>query len=266
MTNAGPPGYSAFQLALILLAGLVLLCIAAPLASLILNTPIADVARTAADEEVRASIWLSLWTAMAATLVAAFGALPLAWLLARRRLPASEFLSAIVDLPIVIPHSAAGIALLGLFSREAFVGGAADTVGLRFIGDELGIIAAMAFVSVPYLLHAARDGFAAVPERLERAALNLGASPARVFFTISIPLAWRSVVSGMVLMWGRGMSEFGAVMIVAYRPMVTPILLWERYSAFGLAYARPVAVVLLGVALVTFIAARLLAGRGHAAR
>jgi molybdate/tungstate transport system permease protein len=101
----------------------------------------------------------------------------------------------------------------------------------------------------------------AVPERLEKAALNLGASPFRVFFTISLPLAWKSVLSGIILMWARGMSEFGAVVIVAYHPMISPILIYERFSSFGLKYARPVSVLFLLVCLSMFILLRLLSGK-----
>ncbi|MEA1876422.1 MAG: ABC transporter permease subunit, partial [Bacteroidota bacterium] len=135
----------------------------------------------------------------------------------------------------------------------------AANLGLTLVGNPAGIAVAMAFVSIPFLLNAARDGFAAVPERLEKAALNLGASPARVFFMISLPMAARSIVSGLILMFARGMSEFGAVVIVAYHPMTTPVLIYERFGAFGLSYARPISVVFILVCLVFFIALRLIA-------
>ncbi|MDP7575782.1 MAG: ABC transporter permease subunit, partial [Pseudomonadales bacterium] len=117
----------------------------------------------------------------------------------------------------------------------------------------------MAFVSIPFLINAARNGFSAVPERLEKAALSLGASPARVFFFISVPLAWRAILSGFVLMWARGLSEFGAVIVVAYHPIVTPVLIYERFGAFGLQSARPIAILFIAVCLVFFIVIRLLA-------
>jgi molybdate/tungstate transport system permease protein len=117
----------------------------------------------------------------------------------------------------------------------------------------------MAFVSIPYLINSARDGFLAVPERLEKAALNLGASPLRVFLTVSVPLAARPILSGLILMWARGMSEFGAVLIIAYQPMITPILIYERFGAFGLKYAQPVAVLFITVCLAFFITLRFLA-------
>jgi len=240
------------------LGGLVLLFLVAPLASMVLSSPATDLANTAADPEVRGSILLTLWTALAATLLCSLGAVPLAWLLARKQFPLKRMVSAIIDLPVVIPHSAAGIAVLGFIAPNSILGGAAEQAGIRFVGGAAGIIAAMAFVSVPFLINAARDGFSAVPERLEKAALSLGASPSRVFFTISLPLAWRSIVSGVVMMWARGMSEFGAVAIVAYHPIVTSVLIYERFGAYGLKHARPVAVLFLGVCLLFFIVVRLL--------
>lgn len=247
-----------FSLALAALGGLVLVFIIAPLAGMALKSPVADLVDTAAQAEVRASIFLTLWTALAATLLLAIAAVPLAWVMARKQFPLKRLASGIIDLPVVVPHSAAGIAILGFIAPNSIIGGAAERVGIQFVGGAAGIIVAMAFVSVPFLINAARDGFAAVPVRLERAALTLGASPVRVFFTISVPLARRSILSGVVMMWARGMSEFGAVAIVAYHPIVTSVLIYERFGAFGLAYARPVAVLFLGVCLFFFIVVRLL--------
>ncbi len=231
------------------LAGAALLFIIAPILGLLLHSSPSELTETAMDREVRESIWLTLWTSMSATLLLSVVAVPLGYVLAREKFPMRGFVTALIDIPIVIPHSAAGIAVLGL-------------LGTDFIGTKLGIMAAMAFVSVPYLISAAREGFAAVPERLERAAFTLGASRARVFFTISRPLAWRARVSGLILMWGRGMSEFGAVLIIAYKPTVTPILIWERFGEYGLSYARPLALLFIGICLILFVAVRVITWRG----
>jgi molybdate/tungstate transport system permease protein len=248
------------------LGGLLLLFIVAPLVSLSLSCSLPQFAETARDVEVRNSIWLTLWTSMAATLLFGVVAIPLAYLLARKNFPLKGLVSGIIDVPIVIPHSAAGIALLTVISRDTALGQAADKIGFGFVGSSLGIMLAMAFVSVPFLVNSARDGFHAVPERLEKAALNLGASPLRVFLTVSIPLAARPIASGMILMWARGMSEFGAVLIIAYHPMVAPVLIYERFCEFGLKYARPVAVLFIAVCLVFFVVLRLLAGSGKDAQ
>jgi molybdate/tungstate transport system permease protein len=175
--------------------------------------------------------------------------IPLAWVFTRRDFKGKRFLRGLVNIPVIIPHSAAGIALLSVLTA----GG-----GSSLTGTHIGIALAMAFVSIPFLINAATDGFASVPERLEKAALNLGANPMRVFFTISLPLAWRHILTGAIMMFGRGMSEFGAVIIIAYHPMTVPVLIYERFTSFGLAYARPVAVIFILISLMVFVLLRLL--------
>ena len=250
--------FNATKLVFIFLGGVVLLFIIAPLVSMTLATTGTELFETAKEKEVLDSIWLTLRVSLITTLFFALASVPLAYLLARHEFPLKKIVTGLIDLPIVIPHSAAGIAVLGFISRNSTLGKVADGFGLDFVGHPIGIGLAMAYVSVPFLINAARDGFAAVPVRLEKAALNLGASPLRMFFTISLPLAWRNIVSGIIMMFARGMSEFGAVIIVAYHPMITPILIYERFGAFGLKYARPVSVIFIAVCLVVFVGLRLL--------
>ena len=258
---------SAFHLGIMFLGGLVLLFIVAPLAGMFVHTSGSTLMETIGEEEVRNSIFLTLACSFGATLLMAIPAIPFAYFLARKDFPFKRLLLGILDLPVIIPHSAAGIALLGILNRDSLLGGAAETCGLSFVGHPAGIMAAMAFVSIPFLLNAAREGFAAVPERLEKSALTLGAHPARVFFSISLPLARRPILTGFVLMFSRGLSEFGAVMVLAYYPMVTPILIYERFTAFGLKYARGVSAVFILVCLVVFIGLRCLAeGKSRATR
>jgi len=247
-----------FSWILLVLSSLVLLFILAPLTGMLLNTGGSELMETVKDKEVQQSIWLTLWVSFAATFFFAFTAIPFAWLLARKTFPLKGVVQGIIDLPVVLPHTAAGIAVLGFISRDGFLGKIADAFGLSLINNPAGIALAMAFVSLPFLINSARDGFSAVPERLEKAALTLGASRSRVFFTISLPLAWRSIMTGFVMMFARGMSEFGAVVIVAYHPMIAPVLIYERFSSFGLKYARPASVLFIIVALAVFIGLRLI--------
>jgi molybdate/tungstate transport system permease protein len=255
--------YNSFHLILVFLSGLLLLFIIAPLVGMLLSTTPADVFRTANDSEVTGSIWLTLGASIIGTLIFALAAIPLAYVLARKSFPLKKLVVGIVDLPIVIPHTAAGIALLGMISRNSLLGKAANAVGFDFIGSVPGIVVAMAFVSLPYLISAAREGFANVPERLEKAALNLGASHTTTFMKISLPLAWRSIISGLILMFARGISEFGAVVIIAYHPMTTPVLIYERFGSFGLQYARPIAVIVILISLLIFVLLRFLAGKNR---
>jgi len=242
----------------IALGGFILLFIIAPILGVYLKTSFEDYSATLADEEVRRSIGLTLYASMAGTVLFGIGAIPLAYILARRKFPLKGIVNGIIDLPVIIPHSAAGIAILGVVSRNTLVGQAGESVGISFVGGVAGIVVAMAFVSIPFLINAAREGFSAVPERLEKAALNLGASPLKVFFTVSLPLAKKHIITGLTMMWARGLSEFGAVVIIAYHPMITPVLIWERFTSYGLQYARPIAAVFMAVCLIIFIAMRLL--------
>ena len=256
--------YNIHRLIFAFFGGLVLLFIIAPLLGMFVSTGMPELVETSRDQQVISSIRLTLWTSAAGTLFFAILSVPFAHLLARREFPGKQLVLGIIDLPVVIPHTAAGIAVLGFISRDTVVGQAASSFGLNLVGHPIGIALAMAFVSIPFLINAARDGFEAVPVRLEQAAMNLGASPTRVFFTVSLPLAWRSIVSGMILMFARGMSEFGAVVIVAYHPMIAPVLIYERFGAFGLQYARPVAVLFIVVSLAFFILLRMFSRSRHA--
>ena len=252
--------FPGFELLFAGLGSLVLLLVVAPLLGLFLTATLSGLSGAALDAEVTRSIRLTLGAALVATLVCALAGVPLAYLLARHRFPGRAVVLALIDLPVVIPHSAAGIALLTVIGRHSWVGQA--TGGL--VGTSAGIAVAMAFVSLPYLLNAARQGFLAVPVRLEEVARTLGASRWRVFTTISLPLAGRSILSGMILMWARGISEFGAVIIIAYYPMTTPVLVFQRFNDYGLAYARSAAQLLVAVCIVIFIVLRLVArGRGE---
>ena len=99
------------------------------------------------------------------------------------------------------------------------------------------------------------------PADLDALARTLGATPWQAFWRISFPLAWRNILSGIVLMWARGLSEFGAVVILAYHPMIAPVLLYERFESFGLKYARPVAAIIIVICLLTFVLLRVIAGQ-----
>ncbi|PIY32630.1 MAG: molybdenum ABC transporter permease [Bacteroidetes bacterium CG_4_10_14_3_um_filter_42_6] len=236
------------------LAGLLLLFLLAPLIGLFLSTTPLSLFETAQEPEVQKSIWLTISSSMAATLIFSIGAIPLAYLLARKKFIFKRILLGIINIPVIIPHSAAGIALLGIISRDTLLGKIAESLGFSFVNNPAGIMVAMAFVSLPYLINAAIDGFLSVPERLEKVALTLGASKSRVFFTISLPLAWRSILTGLIMMWGRGLSEFGAIIIIAYHPMVTPVMIFERFSSYGLQYATPVTVLFISICLIIFVA------------
>lgn len=244
-----------FQVVFTLLGSFVLLLIVAPLLNLMVTTSLSELTKAAVDKEVIDSIKLTLQAALAATMACTVAGIPLAYILARKKFPGRAVLMAIVDIPIIIPHSAAGIALFMVIGRGSLIGKLVP--GETLVGTSTGIGLAMAFVSVPFLINAAQEAFEGVNEKLEKAARTLGASPWRVFFTVSLPLAWRGIVSGMTLMWARGISEFGAVVIIAYHPMTTPVMVFQRFNDYGYSYARSVAVLLILICVVLFVTLRI---------
>lgn len=254
---------SLFSLLFTFLSGVIILFVVAPIAGMFLHTEWPQLSLALTDNEVTQSIFLTLAIALGTTLVATIFAVPLAYCLARYRFRGKILINAIIDLPIVIPHAAAGIALLTVLSKESVLGRMAEALGFHFVGHPLGIGMAMAFVSLPFLVNAARDGFAAVPLNYEQAAASLGASRWRIFHTIALPLAGRSIISGLVMMFARGISEFGAVVIIAYYPMVSSVLIFERFGAYGLNYARPIALLVIVVSLLFFVLLRAIGGGRH---
>jgi molybdate/tungstate transport system permease protein len=251
-------------LTFLLLGLLIFLFIVIPLAKMIFAS--ASEAQilwdTILDPKVTNAIALTLFAALIATLVGFLLGVPLAYLLARHDFPGKSLIEGLIDVPIVVPHTAAGIALLFVFGRNFFLGKAFGTVGIAFVDSIAGIVVAMLFVSIPFLIDSAKEGFKKVDVRLEKVARTLGASPWQAFFRVSFPLAWRSILAGNIMMWARGISEFGAVIILAYHPMIAPVLVYERFETYGLDYARPIAVLLILVSVLVFIVLRTIAYRG----
>ncbi|MBM3900273.1 MAG: ABC transporter permease [Gemmatimonadetes bacterium] len=235
-----------------------LLFLAAPIAELVGVGGAEGLKRLVSDGELRGSLLLTALCATAATLIGVFTATPLAYLLARRTFPGRALLAAILDLPLLIPHPVAGIALLLLLGRESAVGGAALEMGLRIVGTPIGIIAAMLFVSAPLFVSGAREAFAKVDPRYEGVARTLGDTPWRAFHRVTLPLAGRGLLASSVVMWARAVSEFGAIVILTYNPKVVSVLSYDRFTSFGLSEALPVAAALAILALIPLTVLRAL--------
>ena len=242
-----------FNIVFSLLGGLLLLFIVLPLMSILFGTTPQTLWLALIDEEVLNSIVITFSAAAVATLLAIFTGVPLAFLLARRKFRGKRLLEALVNLPIVIPHTAAGVALLLVFGRRGLLGQWLTPLGITFTDNFYGIVVGMLFVSLPFLVNLSRESFALVDEELERVALIDGASPWQAFWYVSLPQAWRGVLAGALMMWARGISEFGAVVILAYHPKIVPVLVFERFQGFGLMAAQPVAALLILIALAAFV-------------
>jgi molybdate transport system permease protein len=240
------------------------LFIALPLLALLLDLSPVELARHLASPLAVRALWLTLWTTLVATALVVVLGLPLAYLLARGSFRGRHVLDTLIDLPVTIPPVVAGVGLLLAFGRRGLVGRHLDVLGVPIAFTWVAVVMAQLFMASPFFVKAARAGFEAVDVRLEAAARTLGASPWRVFWTITVPLARPALFSGLVLAWARALSEFGATMMFAGNfPGRTQTLTLAVMTAFesDLETAVAVSVLSLGLALAALLGAKWLAGR-----
>jgi molybdate/tungstate transport system permease protein len=182
---------------------------------------------------------------------------PLAYGMARLQFRGRDIINSLIDLPILIPQSVAGIAILVLLGPKAPAGQFLQQyLGVEVSGSYLGIIACQIFVSCPFLIRSAMNAFEEMGPQLESVSRSLGASPLATFWRVALPLASGAVFNGAILTWARAISETGALMVMAYRPMTVPVYSYDVFTQYGLDEARPAAIVLLIVCLWAFIVLR----------
>ena len=212
--------------------------------------------------------WFTVVCAAGATALALPPGVVLAWLLARRKFPGRALVETFVSLPLVMPPVATGLILLMLLSRRGRIGGWLERLGIEIVFTWKAVVLAMAIMGLPLLVRTARAGFEQVNARYERVAATLGASPARIFLTISLPLAWPSVLAGAVLAFARALGEFGATIIVAgnipgaTRTLAVAIYGYAETGQDSLAFA--LVLVSVGIAFVALWTANRLVERGTA--
>jgi molybdate/tungstate transport system permease protein len=239
----------------VILLIILVIMIAAPLAGMFFKVSLSDFFAVLKDDEVINSIVLTLRASLWSTLAAVAVGVPASFVLARYDFYGKKIVEGLIDIPVIVPHTAAGIALLTVLGRRSLFG---QITGISLMGTEAAISIGMFFVSVPFLINHVKTGFRLIDERYEKVAVTLGATNIQSFMLVSLPLVKKSILSGSVMMWARGISEFGAVVILAYHPMVAPVLIYDRYESFGLDYARPVAVLLITVCLMIFVILRVI--------
>jgi len=241
---------------------LVIAIITLPLGQMIVQPSIHDLVEVLQDKEVLRSILLSMECAAMAALIALVIGTPFAYLLARNEFPGKKVVESIVDIPIMIPHPIIGIAILGVASPDHVLGRILEKMGIEIMGSVTGIVLVLTFVGLPFYVNTVKNGFEAIPERLENVARSLGASFGSTFLRITLPLGWRAMLAGIIMCMARALSEFGAVIIVAYHPMIAPVLIYERFTAYGLKYSQPVAVILILISLILFVLLRFIGKPG----
>lgn len=237
-------------------AGLVL-----PLVGLLTRASPSSLARALAEPGVVDALGLSLAVSTAAVALALLFGLPLAYALARAELPGKALLRGLVALPMVLPPVVGGLALLATFGRRGLLGGALAGLGIQLPFTTAGAIVAVTFVCAPFLILSLEAGLAAIDPRLEATAATLGASRARVLWTITLPLLRPALAAGLALAWARALGEFGATITFAGnlegRTRTMPLAI---YSAL---HSDPEVAIALGLVLLALALTVLVALRGR---
>jgi molybdate transport system permease protein len=241
-----------FMLPAILLLGLWLI----PLASLLLRGLGAGALDYWADPMVRQALQLSLVTSTVASGLALLAGTPLAYALARWEFRGRAALDILIDLTLVLPPAVAGVALLIAFGRRGLLGPALAQLDLSLPFTTAAVVLAQVFVAAPFFVRAARIGFDAIDPQLEEAATTEGASPWQLFRHVMLPLAGRSVLSGLVMCWTRALGEFGATILFAGnlpgRTQTMPLAIYLGFERdVGVALALSVLLLLVSTLLLT---------------
>ena len=189
---------------------------------------------------------------------------PAAYVLARADFRGSRVINTLIDIPVVLPPSAAGIALLLAFGRLGLVGQYLNVFGITLSFTTAAVVMAEVFVAAPFYVRQAATGFGAVDRRVEEAALVDGASRSTVFFKVTVPLAFPALVAGALTAWARALGEFGATIIFAgsFRGVTQtiPLAIFAEFQR-DLDAAVALSVLVLGFAFAVILAVRYLTAR-----
>ena len=244
-------GLSLFFVALVLLL---------PLTGLVMNVArlsLTDYWAVISGAQVLAAFRVTLWAAAWASLVNAVCGLLLAWVLVRYRFFGRGIVDALVDLPFALPTAVAGIALAALFAADGWLGRPLAALGVQVAFQPLGIVVAMVFTSIPFVVRAVQPVLEALPRQVEEAAATLGARPWQVFCRVILPLLSPALVSGVVLSFARSLGEFGAVIFIAgnqpFVSKVVSLVIFERLQEFDMPAAAALASVMLALSLLLLL-------------
>ncbi|MBX3426938.1 MAG: sulfate ABC transporter permease subunit CysT [Pirellulales bacterium] len=257
-------GYTVLYLSLVVLI---------PLAALLLKAAglgWTDFWAAATSPRVMASYRLTFGTAfVAATLNAAFGFI-VAWTLVRYQFPGRRLVDAMVDLPFALPTAVSGIALTAVYSKNGWLGQHLEPLGVKVAFTPLGIIVAMTFIGLPFVVRTLQPALADLERESEEAAASLGASRLQTFFKVILPSVLPALLTGFALSLARGIGEYGSIVFISGNmPMkteITSLQIISKLEQYDFAGAAAVAVTMLLISFMLLLAINLvqrLSGRRY---
>lgn len=245
-------------------ASLAVAFIVVPVLAVILRVGENRAWEAAPDAGILHAIGLSIGTTLITLLVTVIFGTPLAYVLARRKFPLKRSISALIELPIVLPPAVAGLALLMTFGRRGVIGAGLDQIGVQVAFTTAAVVIAQTFVAAPLYIRAAQLGFSSVPDEIEDAARVDGADGFALFRRVTLPLSARALAAGLVLCWARALGEFGATILFAGslqgRTQTMPLLIYGAIER-DIDGALWIGLVLIALALAALLASQWLAPR-----
>ena len=210
------------------------------------------------DERVVASYKVTLWAALIASIFNGFFGLLLAWVLVRYDFPGRRILDALVDLPFALPTAVAGITLATLYAQNGWYGEILESLGLKVAYTPWGIVLAMAFTSIPFVVRTVQPVLEELSPEEEEAGMTLGASDWSVFRRVIFPALWPALMTGIALSFTRSLGEFGAVIFIAgnmpYVSEITSLMIFVSLQEFDFPAASAIASVVLMASLILLFA------------
>lgn len=211
---------------------------------------------------VLADLWVSVRSALFASLVNAVFGLLVAWVLTRYEFPGRRLADALVDLPFALPTAVAGISLSALYAPQGWIGALLVPFGVQIAFQPAGIVVAMMFISLPFIVRTVQPVIQDLEPEQEEAAHLMGASPLQIFLRISFPAIFPALLTGFALAFARCLGEYGSIIFIAgNKPMVSeilPMLIVQQLDQFDYQGATAIGVLLLGVSFVLLLAINLL--------
>ncbi|MBC7342183.1 MAG: molybdate ABC transporter permease subunit [Clostridia bacterium] len=236
-----------------------------PVVSVFASTSMVEILASFRKPIVVEALRLSAVTTVISTVIVVALGLPLAYTLARTRFWGREIIDTLVDLPMVLPPSVAGVALLMAFGRRGLLGQYLAAWGINITFTAVAVVMAQVFVAGPFFIRSARAGFAQVDPFLEQASLTLGKSRGQTFWRITLPLSFPSLLGGVVMAWARALGEFGAtIMFAGNLPGRTQTLPLAVYTAMesDLEAALAISALMIGLSFGVLLAVRWLTRSG----
>ena len=198
---------------------------------------------------VLASLRLSFGASLIAALINSVFGLIVSWVLVRYTFPFKRLIDALVDLPFALPTAVAGIALTALYAPNGWIGAWLKTLGITVAFTPLGIVVALTFIGLPFVVRTLQPVLEDLDREVEQAAASLGASPLQAFTRVILPALWPAILTGFALAFARAVGEYGSVIFIAGNmPMkseIAPLLIVTKLEQYDYAGASAIAVVML---------------------